>query len=148
MKLKAIKANTKLTLLRQSQVIKIIEMTFEWCYGQFGRKKYCPNVNVYLINDLDYNYKKTHPNPEDQFRGWYKSSRHNPEIVIVRKKNINVLWLVDTIIHEYVHHLQINKNKYLSFSKNGYYNNPFETEAIYTAEKYRMMCINNILNNI
>lgn len=148
MKLKAVKANTKLTLLRQYQIVKIIEMTFEWCYDQFGRKKYCPNVDVYLINDLDSDYKKTHPNPEDQFLGWYKSSRHNPKIVIVRKNIKNILLLVDTIIHEYTHHLQINQKLYFSFSKQySYFDNPFEADAIYTAEKHRMRCINDILKN-
>jgi hypothetical protein len=79
-----------------------------------------------------------------KYCGTYNSS--NKTIVIYIKNNPDVLTLIDTCIHEYIHHLQlrgINDNrKYNKLTKSkGYWENDYEIEARELATKYKYQCL-------
>lgn len=74
---------------------------------------------------------------------------HSKTIEIYYRKHTTIKVLVGTIIHEYVHHLQIRHHrddmKYDAMDRKvGYYNNPFEVEARMIAKKYREQCIRDL----
>jgi hypothetical protein len=79
-----------------------------------------------------------------KYCGTYNSS--NKTIVVYRKNNPDVLTLIDTCIHEYIHHLQlrgINDNsRYNKLTKSkGYWENDYEIEARELATKYKYQCL-------
>ena len=79
-----------------------------------------------------------------KYCGTYNSS--NKTIVIYIKNNPDVLTLIDTCIHEYIHHLQlrgINDNsRYNKVTKSkGYWENDYEIEARELATKYKYQCL-------
>lgn len=70
-------------------------------------------------------------------------------IEIYYRKHKTIRELIETIIHEYVHHLQIrhyrDDMKYDAMDRKvGYYNNPYEVEARMISKKYREQCIRDI----
>jgi hypothetical protein len=82
-----------------------------------------------------------------QYCGTYNSS--NKTIMVYIKNNPDVLTLVDTCIHEYIHHLQlrgVNENiRYNKLTKSkGYWENDYEIEARQLAEKYRIHCLKSL----
>ena len=85
-----------------------------------------------------------------KYCGTYNSS--NKTIVIYIKNNPDVLTLIDTCIHEYIHHLQlrgVNENsRYNKLTKSkGYWENDYEIEARQLAEKYRIQCFKSLKLN-
>jgi hypothetical protein len=79
-----------------------------------------------------------------KYCGTYNSS--NKTIVVYIKNNHDVLTLIDTCIHEYIHHLQlrgINDNsRYNKLTKSkGYWENDYEIEARELATKYKYQCL-------
>jgi hypothetical protein len=79
-----------------------------------------------------------------KYCGTYNSS--NKTIVVYIKNNPDVLTLIDTCIHEYIHHLQlrgINDNsRYNKLTKSkGYWENDYEIEARELATKYKYQCL-------
>jgi hypothetical protein len=79
-----------------------------------------------------------------KYCGTYNSS--NKTIVVYIKNNPYVLTLIDTCIHEYIHHLQlrgINDNsRYNKLTKSkGYWENDYEIEARELATKYKYQCL-------
>ena len=79
-----------------------------------------------------------------KYCGTYNSS--NKTIVIYIKNNPDVLTLIDTCIHEYIHHLQlrgINDNsRYNKLTRSkGYWENDYEIEARELATKYKYQCL-------
>ena len=82
-----------------------------------------------------------------KYCGTYNSS--NKTIVIYIKNNPDVLTLIDTCIHEYIHHLQlrgINDNsRYNKLTKSkGYGENDYEIEARELATKYKYECVKSL----
>ncbi len=83
-------------------------------------------------------------NPKNDSRGEY-----NPYInqIILFKNNIeDVATLANVVIHEYVHSTQKLTDYAAKHSRYGYYNNPYETEAQATADKYYLECVEDVLN--
>ena len=79
-----------------------------------------------------------------KYCGTYNSS--NKTVVIYIKNNPDLLTLIDTCIHEYIHHLQlrgINDNsRYNKLTKSkGYWENDYEIEARELATKYKYRCL-------
>jgi hypothetical protein len=79
-----------------------------------------------------------------KYCGTYNSS--NKTIIIYLKNNQDVLTLIDTCIHEYIHHLQlrgINDNsRYNKLTRSkGYWENDYEIEARELATKYKYQCL-------
>ena len=79
--------------------------------------------------------------------GTYESS--TKVITIYLKNNPDIKTLVDTCIHEYIHHLQIRGNvDCIRYNKQtnlkGYWENDYETEARILAKKYTNQCIKDL----
>ena len=67
--------------------------------------------------------------------------------------DLNLLELTDTIIHEYIHHLQFQKkstekdyNK--KFTEIGYWNNPYEVNARKLAKQNRNDCLRWVMDQL
>ena len=78
-----------------------------------------------------------------KYCGTYNSS--NKTIVVYIKNNPNVLTLIDTCIHEYIHHLQLrglnDNSRYNKLTRSkGYWENDYEIEARELATKYKYQC--------
>jgi hypothetical protein len=116
------------------EIKKLVELIIQWAETnmKMGKKrKIRPLVTIS-------NSKNT------KYCGTYNSS--NKTIVIYIKNNPDVLTLIDTCIHEYIHHLQlrgINDNsRYNKLTKSkGYWENDYEIEARELATKYKYQCL-------
>ena len=74
---------------------------------------------------------------------------YNKRITVYILKHSSVKELCDTIIHEYVHHLQIRSSKddirYNRLTRQkSYWENDFEVEARHIASKYSKKCLNDL----
>jgi len=113
---------------------KLVKMVIEWSKNNivYGKsRRITPSIKI--------NYSKN-----GKVLGRY--SFHSKVIEIYVRKHESLESIVDTIIHEYIHHLQLRNQKddmkYDSNSRRiGYYDNPFEVEARELARKYRRQCI-------
>jgi hypothetical protein len=81
--------------------------------------------------------------PHRKWNGFYSSRSHG--CVIYVNNHQNVLNVINTVIHEYVHARQKNKgfdSLYERYQQEvGYENNPFEVEARRVARKYEKACL-------
>ena len=118
----------------KKEIKKLVELIIQWAEIniKMGKKrKIRPLVTIS-------NSRST------KYCGIYNSS--NKTIVIYIKNNPDVLTLIDTCIHEYIHHLQlrgINDNsRYNKLTKSkGYWENDYEIEARELATKYKYQCL-------
>jgi hypothetical protein len=74
---------------------------------------------------------------------------YNKKITVYILRHNSLEELCDTIIHEYVHHLQIRSSKddirYNRLTRlKSYWENDFEVEARDIASKYSRMCVNDL----
>jgi hypothetical protein len=143
-------------------ILYIIELHFESNNEIKSKKKYY-NINVtkakfvnevlrWCMKNMDYpSGHKYYP----QVKICYYKTKHSrfgdytSNIRLIRifiNNHTSVEELVDTIIHEYTHYLQMptqqdqkEYNRYLK--QKGYYKNPFEINARETANKYTSICM-------
>ena len=113
---------------------KLVKMVIEW-----GKNNIVYGKSRRIIPSIKINYKKS-----GNLLGTYSFKSKVIEIFV--RKHETLESIVDTIIHEYVHHLQLrNQNDDMKYDSNsrrvGYYDNPFEVEARELARKYRKQCI-------
>ena len=121
----------------KKEIKNLVELIIQWAEVniKMGKKrKIRPNVTISISKNTKY-------------CGTYNSS--NKTIMVYIKNNPDVLTLVDTCIHEYIHHLQIrgvNENsRYNKLTKSkGYWENDYEIEARQLAEKYRVHCLKSL----
>ena len=140
----------------------IIELCFE-CNNEIKPKKKYYNIKVtkakfvnevlnWCMNNMDYpTGHKYYPHVKICY---YKTKRNrfgdytsNARLIrIFINNHSSVEDLIDTIIHEYTHYLQMptqeaqkEYNRYLK--QKGYYKNPFEINARETADKYTSICM-------
>ena len=114
---------------------KFVNEVLKWCMKNMDYPtghKYYPQVKIC--------YYKTKRN---RF-GDYASNTRLIRIFINNHSSVEEL--IDTIIHEYTHYLQMptqqdqkEYNRYLK--QKGYYKNPFEINARETADKYTSICL-------
>ena len=114
---------------------RFVNEVLKWCMKNMAHPtghKYYPQVKIC--------YYKT---KRSRF-GDYTSNIRLIRIFI--NNHTSVEELVDTIIHEYTHYLQMptqqdqkEYNRYLK--QKGYYKNPFEINARETADKYTTICM-------
>jgi len=118
----------------KKEIKMLVELIIQWAAVniKMGKKrKIRPLVSISTSKNTKY-------------CGVYNSS--NKTIIVYLKNNQDILTLVDTCIHEYIHHLQlrgINDNsRYnkLTMSK-GYWENDYEIEARELATKYKYQCL-------
>ena len=127
-------------LEEKKEIKKLVELIIQWAEVniKMGKKrKIRPLVSIS-------NSKNT------KYCGVYDSS--NKTIIVYLKNNQDILTLVDTCIHEYIHHLQlrgVNENsRYNKLTKSkGYWENDYEIEARQLAEKYRIQCFKSLKLN-
>lgn len=87
------------------------------------------------------------PGIEGSVMGEYYVANKVIKIYYYRHRSLQSL--VETILHEYVHHLQIRHTRdNLKYdrqnSKVGYFNNPYEVEARQLSRKFRDQCIRDL----
>ena len=121
----------------KKEIKKLVELIIQWAEVniKMGKKrKIRPLVTISTSKNTKY-------------CGVYNSS--NKTIIVYLKNNPDILTLVDTCIHEYIHHLQlrgVNENtRYNKLTKSkGYWENDYEIEARQLAEKYRVHCLKSL----
>ena len=121
----------------KKEIKKLVESIIQWAEHniKMGKKrKIRPLVTISTSKNTKY-------------CGTYNSSIKT--IVVYIKNNPDVLTLVDTCIHEYVHHLQlrgVNENsRYNKLTKSkGYWENDYEIEARNLAKKYTNQCLKSL----
>ena len=118
---------------------KFISQVIEWCKQNLEHPKY---HKYYPIVEVLY-YKNQKRN------GVYLPANLTIKIFVNNHHNIETL--VNTIIHEYTHYLQmprkIDQLEYAKYNKyKGYFNNPYEVEAREKAAFYTPLCIDALKN--
>jgi hypothetical protein len=124
----------------KKEIKKLVELIIKWAEDniKMGKKrKIRPLVTISTSKNTKY-------------CGVYNSS--NKTIIVYLKNNQDIITLVDTCIHEYIHHLQlrgVNENsRYNKLTKSkGYWENDYEIEARQLAEKYRIQCLKSLRLN-
>jgi hypothetical protein len=109
---------------------KFIELVLKWCTANLGTNSYPYNLQIYYHRNLKWGGRYQH---------------RNRLIIVYVYKDLLLLNLVDTIIHEYSHFRQFsNKNAESDYNKNfneqGYWNNIYERQARKVAGKHKDSC--------
>lgn len=117
---------------------KFVQTVLEWCVQNIGS------------NNKHFNLKIIYRKPTKRM-GYYQF--WNNEIVIYIHDPIELYELIDTVIHEYTHHLQMptkktSKEYYDKLLSYGYENHPMEIEARNLAKKYRNQCYDEIIKKV
>ena len=146
-------------------ILYIIELCFESNNEIKSKKKYY-NINgtkarfvnevlKWCMNNMDYpTGHKYYPQVKICY---YKTKRNrfgdytsNDRLIrIFINNHYSVEELINTVIHEYTHYLdmpfQKDQNEYNRYLKQiGYYDNPFEINARETADKYTLICLKDM----
>lgn len=109
---------------------KLISESLDWCIQRFGpsQKGAFPQLEISYY-------------PHRKRNGVYYSGQN--KIVVYVPNHEHPLQLIDTVIHEYQHYLEIHSH-YLSkayddyLEETGYWDNPFEISAREFAKKHRV----------
>lgn len=133
-------SSSKRNYVQKINTAALIRQIAYWCKDELGlppKVKKMPEVKISY-----YKHKK--------YAGTYQSI--NQCITIYPKSNDSLVQLVDSVIHEYVHFLEIrclNDSKaYEKLLKSyGYINNPYEVSARKIANEKTAACIQYLLNN-
>lgn len=131
------KTRINLSELSSKETKELIYQILNWCI-----------INIHL-----YKGRRAKPSlfiskrKKTDFLGSYQY--YNKKITINLLKHSTVQELCDTIIHEYVHHLQIRSSKddirYNRLTRQkSYWENDFEVEARHIASKYSKKCLNDL----
>ena len=122
---------------------------------KIGKKKFVILVLQWCINNIENDhipfYLKIIYRKPTKRMGYYQF--WNKEITIFIDDSICLYELVDTAIHEFVHHLQLPNKKFEKeysdkLISHGYYNHPMEREARNLAKKYRNQCYDEIIPKV
>ena len=115
---------------------EFIQQVLKWCEENVGRR------------DQPYRLRISHDNGK-QPKGLYFF--RGKIIKIFVSPTMTIIDLVDIIIHEYTHYLEISSSTtnnlyYTLLNEKGYWNNPFEVSARRMADKHKGKCFRWILN--
>jgi hypothetical protein len=146
-------------------ILYIIELCFESNNEIKPKKKYY-NINgtkARFVNEVlnwcmkNMNYPSGHKYYPQVKICYYKTKRsrfgdYTSNIRLIRifiNNHTSVEELINTVIHEYTHYLdmpfQKDQNEYNRYLKQiGYYDNPFEINARETADKYTLICLKDM----
>ena len=117
---------------------KFVQLALQWCSTNLGTLKHPYHLKIYY-------YKS------NKYSGRYINS--GKQIVIYLFDNLLLNELTDTIIHEWIHHLQfVKRANEIDYNKQhtekGYWNNPYEVEARKLAKKHTDDCFKWVMNQI
>lgn len=117
---------------------KFIELALKWCSAHLGTIKHPYQLKIHY-----YRHKK--------YGGRFLFN--GKQIVIYTYDDLTLDYLIDTVIHEYIHHLQFEKKAHEhDYGKKhyelGYDNNPYEIEARQIAKQNKKECLNWVLGQM
>ena len=117
---------------------KFVQLVLHWCSENIGTIKHSYYLKIYYYRNSKYSGRYL-------FNG--------KQIVIYLFDNLPLNELTDTIIHEWIHHLQFEKKSSerdydKQHTEKGYWNNPYEIEARKLAKKYTDDCFKWVLDQI
>lgn len=117
---------------------EFVLLTLRWCSANLGTIKHPFQLKIHYYRNQKYGGRYL-------FNGKL--------IVIYVYDQLDLSYLIDTVIHEYAHHLQFDKKSCeRDYNKNhhevGYWNNPFEIEARKVAIQHRESCLKWVLKQI
>ena len=132
-----LKTRINLSELSPKETKELIHQILNWCIWNIHLNKGRRSKPTLFIS------KRTKTN----YLGSYQY--YNKRITIFVLRHSSIEELCDTIIHEYVHHLQIRSSKddirYDRLTKmKSYWENDFEVEARDIASKYSRKCVNDL----
>ena len=141
----------------QKTISNVKKYNFKKNYGlNVSKAKFVNTVIDWCKENLQYpKYHKYYPSVEIKYYinkkkcGDYSSKNRVIRIFINNHESLDEL--VNTIIHEYTHYLQmqrdINQQEYNKYNiKMGYINNPYEIDARKKAQFYTPKCIKDLKN--
>jgi len=117
---------------------EFVMLALRWCSTNLGTIKHPYELKIHYYRHKKYGGRFL-------FKG--------KQIVIYIYPDLDVNYLIDTVIHEYRHHLQFDK-KVLEqdydkkLKEVGYWNNPFEIDARKVALQHRETCLKWVLKQI
>ena len=115
-----------------------IQIALQWCSTNLGTIKHPYQLKIHY-----YRHKK--------YGGRFLfNGKH---IVIYTYDDLTLDYLIDTVIHEYIHHLQFEKKAHENdYNKKhnevGYWCNPYEILARHLAKQNRKECLEWVLGQI
>ena len=118
---------------------RFVNQVIEWCMNNMDYPtghKYYPEVKICYYTTKNRRF------------GDYTSNSRLIRIFI--NNHCSVAELINTVIHEYTHYLQMptqqDQDAYNKFLKQkGYFDNPYEIEARLTADKYTAICLKEMI---
>jgi hypothetical protein len=131
------KTRVNLSELSPKETKELIHQILNWCICNIYLNKGRRSKPTLFIS------KRTKTN----YLGSYQY--YNKRITIFVLRHSSIEELCDTIIHEYVHHLQIRtSNDDIRYNRlnrlKSYWENDYEVEARYIASKYSKKCLNDL----
>lgn len=112
-----------------------VQLVIEWCHSNIDHtSKTKPNHKV-----------RYH---QSKVNGEYRSRERL--VVVNFNTHQTILEVVETTIHEFIHHTQSNRSYdrlYNHYDKEyGYWDNPFEVESRTISDKYKHKCLQDLIN--
>ena len=119
------------------KIRRFVVLGLEWCEENFGR------TNDGYTLKINYTYSRT-----------VGSYYYYDKLFVIRVWNDQeLIYLVEAIVHEYIHYLQFKSERIKLKSdklrdKLGYENNPYEIEARIISNKLKNVCLNSLIAKI
>jgi hypothetical protein len=117
---------------------KYVYLAYKWCVNFFGEN---PRKKTELHIDINHKKRKI---KRTIYYGKYCFYKNKLTIYINNCDTL--LSIVQTVIHEYTHYLQIRRKSEYYHKTYSYYANPYEKEAAYNEKKYGKKCLMKINN--
>ena len=117
---------------------EFVRLGLKWCSAHIGTIKHPYQLKIHY-----YRHQK--------FGGRFLFN--GKQIVIYVYDDLDVNYLIDTVIHEYIHHLQFEKKAHehdygRKHNEFGFDKNPWEIEARQIAKQKKKECLNWVLGQI
>ena len=117
---------------------KFVQITLNWCCSNLGTINHPYQLKIHY-----YRHKK--------YGGRFLFN--SKQIVIYVYDDLTLEYIVETVIHEFYHFIQLQKKAHeQDYNKKhyevGYWNNPFEIEARKVAMQHRENCLKWVLKQI
>lgn len=113
----------------KKDILLIADAALSWCIDKWGNKCKFENITIEvkkmkMLGKYDFEYGH----------------------IIISENHKNLIDIVDTVIHEFIHSTQDPYKYYKAQKKYKYDENPFEIEAYNKADKWKTKCLKDIIN--